>query len=172
MHPSAAQALSEFLKLDSTLDNCGIALPHINQPGVPGPPKDIKRANPMSGKQSIRCLHGIGKAVVPALSSGHVLEPVVKFVKDIQVNIDFITYQDPEIQQASSEFLLYGADALHQMAPALSFENANKLLQAVFAAEYARIVDKVENLALFSLANRLLEKQSDEDTCPKTTYYW
>ncbi|CCD34177.1 predicted protein [Botrytis cinerea T4] len=50
-----------------------------------------------------------------------------------------------------------------------SFDNANKLLQAVFAAEYARVVDQVENLSLFSLANRLSERQSDNNNCPKTT---
>ncbi|KAF7915368.1 uncharacterized protein EAE98_011234 [Botrytis deweyae] len=95
----------------------------------------------------------------------HVLEPMVKFVKDIQVNLDFITYKDPEIQREASDLLLYGADSLHQMIPSLSLDHANKLLQAV----YARVVDQVENLALFSLANRLLEKESDKDTCPKTT---
>ncbi|KAF7867522.1 uncharacterized protein EAF02_009713 [Botrytis sinoallii] len=82
---------------------------------------------------------------------------------------NFITYKDPEIQREASDLLVYGADSLHQMIPSLSFDNADKLLQAVFAAEYARVVDQVENLALFSLANRLLEKQSDKDTCPKTT---
>ncbi|KAF5868715.1 uncharacterized protein Bfra_012046 [Botrytis fragariae] len=170
IHPEAAKALSAFLKLDTTLDSCGVDLPSLEQPGEPEIPVDInKRVNPMSGKQLIRCLHGIGKAVVPAFSTGHILEPMVKFVKDIQVNLDFITYKDPEIQREASDLLLYGADSLHQMIPSLSFDNANKLLQAVFAAEYARVVDQVENLALFSLANRLLEKQSDKDTCPKTT---
>jgi hypothetical protein len=105
---------------------------------------------------------------VPALSAGRVLEPMVKLVKDVQVNLEFITYADPEIQLASSEFMLYGANALQAMVPSLSFIQINTLLQSIFAAEYARVVDEVENLALFSLASRLLERQSDKDTCPKT----
>ncbi|KAF7945138.1 hypothetical protein EAE96_009917 [Botrytis aclada] len=170
IHPEAAKALSAFLKLDTTLDSCRVDFPSLERPRKPRIPVDINKIiNPMSGKQLIRCLHGIGKAVVPAFSTGHVLEPMVKFVKDIQFNPDFITYKDPEIQREASDLLLYGADSLHQMIPSLSFDTANKLLQAVFAAEYARVVDQVENLALFSHANRLLEKQSDKDTCPKTT---
>ncbi|TGO14631.1 hypothetical protein BTUL_0050g00260 [Botrytis tulipae] len=132
LHPEAAKALSAFLKFDTTRDSCGVDLPSIEQPGDPEIPVDIsKRINPMSGKQLIRCLYGIGKAIVLAFSAGNVLEPMI--------------------------------------FPSLSFDNTNKLLQAVFAAEYARVVDQVENLALFSLANRLLEKQSDKDNCPKTT---
>ncbi|KAF7907890.1 hypothetical protein EAE99_011801 [Botrytis elliptica] len=90
----------------------------------------------------------------------HVLEPMMKVVKDIQVNLDFITYKDPEIQREASDLLLYGADSLHQMIPSLSFDHANKLLQAVLA---------VESLSFLLRAKRLLEKQSDKDTCPKTT---
>lgn len=124
----------------------------------------------MSGRQLIRYFNGIGKAIVPALSTGHVLEPMAKFVKNTQVNLDFITYKDPEIQREASDLLLHGADSLHQMIRSSSFDNANKLLQAVFAAEYVRvIIDQVENLPLFSLANRLSERQSDNNTCPKTT---
>lgn len=93
----------------------------------------------------------------------------MKFVKDIQVNFECITYKDPEIQREVSDLLLHGTDSLHQTIPSSSFENANKLLQAVSAAEYARVVDQVENLTLFSLANRLFERQSDENACPRTT---
>ncbi|KAF7890266.1 hypothetical protein EAF00_008581 [Botryotinia globosa] len=157
IHPEAAKALSAFLKLNTTRDSCGVNLPSIEQPGEPEIPVEIdKRINPMSGKQLIRCLHRIGKAIVPAFSAGHVLEPMVKFVKDIQVNLDFITYKDPEIQREASDILLHGADSLHQMFPFLSFDNANccKLF---------------ENLALFSLANRVSEKQFDKDSCPRMT---
>ncbi|KAM0130610.1 hypothetical protein ACHAO1_007743 [Botrytis cinerea] len=169
IHPEAVKALSAFLKLDTTQDSCGVDLPSPEQPGEPKIPADInKRINPMSGRQLIRYFNGIGKAIVPALSTGHVLEPMAKFVKDMQVNLDFITYKDPEIQREASDLLLHGADSLHQMIRSSSFDNANKLLQAVFAAEYARVVDQVENLSLFSLANRLSERQSDKNTCPKT----
>ncbi|EMR83945.1 hypothetical protein BcDW1_7427 [Botrytis cinerea BcDW1] len=96
--PRSREALSAFLKLDITQDSCGVDLPSPEQPGEPKIPADInKRINPMSGRQLIRYFNGIGKAIVPALSTGHVLEPMAKFVKDMQVNLDFITYKDPEI---------------------------------------------------------------------------
>ncbi|KAM0172543.1 hypothetical protein ACHAPC_010742 [Botrytis cinerea] len=171
IRPEAVKALSAFLELDTTQDSCEVDLPSPEQPGEPKIPADInKRINPMSGRQLIRYFNGIGKAIVPALSTGHVLEPMAKFVKNTQVNLDFITYKDPEIQREASDLLLHGADSLHQMIRSSSFDNANKLLQAVFAAEYVRvIIDQVENLPLFSLANRLSERQSDNNTCPKTT---
>jgi hypothetical protein len=177
LHPEAAKALSEFLKLDTTTDSCAVELadhPQDVEPKLPPAEGNLpsKRANSLTqlsgGRATARCLTGIGKAVVPALSAGRALEPMVKFVKDVQVNLDFIIYADPEIQVASSNFMSYGANALQSMVPSMPFFQINTLLQSIFAAEYARVVDEVENLTLFSLANKLLERQSDKDTCPKT----
>ena len=186
IHPEAANALSAFLKLNTSLDSCNYDGPKLPDQGIPDipfqeiadvpldtgastPPSKRQQQLKLSGPRAYNCLLGTGKAAVAAVSSGHILEPLVKFVKDIQVNIDIIIYKDPDIEKASNEFMLFGANALTSAFPQLGFDNANKILQAIFSAEYARIMDQVENLSFFQVASRLLERQRDSDTCPTTT---